>query len=141
MPVSRKVVVIGGGLVGVELAEFLAERGRKVTVLESGDKLGVEMAHPRRARALFEARAHSVELVTGAEVTAIHRDRVEYRVGDHALSADARTVVLASGVHADRGVAERLEAAGFEVHVVGDAAEVGYIQGAVRSGHLAGRAL
>ncbi len=34
-----------------------------------------------------------------------------------------------------------MAAAGFEVHVVGDAAEVGYIQGAVRSGHLVGRAL
>jgi len=44
-------------------------------------------------------------------------------------------------VHADRSVAQRMEAAGLEVHVVGDAGEVGYIQGAVRSGHLAGRAL
>lgn len=141
MPVGKNVVVIGGGLVGVELAEFLAERGRKVTVLESGDKLGVEMAHPRRVRALFEARAHSVDMVTGAEVTAIHADRVEYRVGDHSLSAEADNVVLASGVHPDLGLAERMEAAGLEVHVVGDAGEVGYIQGAVRTGHLAGRAL
>jgi 2,4-dienoyl-CoA reductase-like NADH-dependent reductase (Old Yellow Enzyme family)/thioredoxin reductase len=141
MPIGKKVVVIGGGLVGVELAEFLAERSRKVIVLEAGDKLGVEMAHPRRARALFEARAHGVELVTGAEVTAITADHVEYRVGDRTLTADADSVVLASGVHADRGVAERMEAAGLEVHVVGDAGEVGYIQGAVRSGHLAGRAL
>jgi 2,4-dienoyl-CoA reductase-like NADH-dependent reductase (Old Yellow Enzyme family)/thioredoxin reductase len=141
MPIGKDVVVVGGGLVGVELAEFLAERGRSVTVLESGDKLGVEMAHPRRARALFEARAHSVVLVTGAEVTEIHPDRVEYRVGERALVVHADHVVVASGVHADRGVAERMEAAGLEVHVVGDAAEVGYIQGAVRSGNLVGRAL
>ena len=141
MPIGKKVVVIGGGLVGLELAEFLAERGRKVTVLEAGDKLGVEMAHPRRARALFEARAHGVELVTGAEVSMITADRVEYRVGDRSLASDADAVVLASGVHADRSTADRMEAAGFEVHVVGDAGEVGYIQGAVRSGHLVGRAL
>jgi 2,4-dienoyl-CoA reductase-like NADH-dependent reductase (Old Yellow Enzyme family)/thioredoxin reductase len=141
MPIGKKVVVVGGGLVGLELAEFLAERGRKVTVLESGEKLGVEMAHPRRARALFEARAHGVELIPGAEVTAITADQVEYRVGDRSMAVDADAVVLASGVHADRGVAERMEAAGLVVHVVGDAGEVGYIQGAVRSGHLAGRAI
>lgn len=35
MPVGRRVTVIGGGLVGVELAAFLAERGRKVTLLEA----------------------------------------------------------------------------------------------------------
>jgi NADPH-dependent 2,4-dienoyl-CoA reductase/sulfur reductase-like enzyme len=141
MPIGRNVVVVGGGLVGVELAEFLAERGRSVTVLESGDKLGVEMAHPRRARALFEAKAHGVQSVTGAELVAIHPDRVEYRVGERSMSSDADHVVLAGGVHADRGVADEMAASGLEVHVVGDAAEVGYIQGAVRSGHLVGRAL
>ncbi len=141
MPVARHVVVVGGGLVGVELAEFLAERGRTVTVLEAGDKLGVEMAHPRRARALFEAREHGVELVTGAELVAIHPDRVDVRVGDEARSVAAGHVVLASGVLPDTALADELRAAGLDVHVVGDAGEVGYIQGAVRSGHLAGRAI
>ncbi len=141
MPIGKRVVVVGGGLVGVELAEFLAERGRTVTVLEPGDKLGVEMAHPRRARALFEARAHGVELVTGAELEAIHPGRVDYRVGERSQSVDADHVVLASGVVPDPTVADRLAAAGLDVHVVGDAGEVGYIQGAVRSGHLVGRSL
>ena len=72
-----------------------AGRGRSVTVLEPGDKLGVEMAHPRRARALFEARSHSVEFVTGAEVTSIGPDQVEYRVGGHSQAVDADNVVVA----------------------------------------------
>ena len=38
MPVGKRVVIVGGGLVGVELAEFLLDRGRHVTVLEEGDK-------------------------------------------------------------------------------------------------------
>jgi len=141
MPVGKHVVVVGGGLVGVELAEFLAERGRRVLVLEPGEKAGVEMAHPRRARALFEARSHGVELITGAELVEIRPGAVTYRAGGHTRDADADHVVLAAGVVPDRSLAERLEAAGFEVHVVGDAGEVGYIQGAVRTGHLAGRAV
>jgi 2,4-dienoyl-CoA reductase-like NADH-dependent reductase (Old Yellow Enzyme family)/thioredoxin reductase len=141
MPLGKTVVVVGGGLVGLEIAEFLAERGRSVTVLEAGEKLGVEMAHPRRARTLFEARSHGVEAVTGAEVTAVHPDRVEYRVGDLERSVDADHVVVASGVRPDGGPAEALAAAGLEVHLVGDAGEVGYIQGAIRSGYLVGRAL
>ena len=44
MPIGSEVVVIGGGLVGIELAEFLLERGRKVLVLEAGPKFGLEMA-------------------------------------------------------------------------------------------------
>lgn len=139
MPVGRSVVVVGGGLVGVELAEFLAERGRKVTVLESGEKLGLEMAHPRRARALFEARNHGVEFVTSAQLVSIGAKDVTYSVGDETRTAPAETVVIASGVHPDERIGEALRADGFDVTIVGDAEEVGYIQGAIRSGYLAGR--
>ncbi|CAM8649529.1 NemA NADH,flavin oxidoreductases, Old Yellow Enzyme family [Acidimicrobiia bacterium] len=141
MPVGRNVVVIGGGLVGVELAEFLAERKRKVTVLESGEKFGVEMAHPRRARALHEARGHGVTLVASAALVAIRKGEVDYQVGDEILTAMADTVVIASGVLPDESLAERFRAAGLDVRVVGDAASVGYIEGAVRSGYVTARAL
>ena len=40
MPVGKRVVVIGGGLEGCQLAEFLTKRGRKVTIVESGPALG-----------------------------------------------------------------------------------------------------
>ena len=141
MPLGRDIVVVGGGLVGVELAEFLAERGRRVTVLEQGDKLAVEMAHPRRARALHEGRAHGVEFVTGAELVSIGRDTVVYNVGGEAHTAAASQIIIASGVEPDHALADSLRGAGFEVTVVGDAVQVGYIEGAVRSGYLAGRQL
>ena len=74
MPVGKRVVIIGGGLVGAELAEFLMERDRKVTVLEEGDKLALEMAHPRRWRVLGDLRDHGVALVTGARDIEIGAD-------------------------------------------------------------------
>src|SRR5690606_7642133 len=43
MPLGKRVVIIGGGLVGLELAEFLVERGRQVMVLEPGADLGREI--------------------------------------------------------------------------------------------------
>ncbi|MCD9624372.1 FAD-dependent oxidoreductase [Rhabdothermincola salaria] len=141
MPFGDDVVVWGGGLVGVELAEFLAERDRRVTVLEAGEKLGVEMAHPRRARALHEARELGVVFVSGAELVGIDERAVTYRVADEERTAVADQVILAGGVVPDTGLADAVRAAGFEVHVVGDAGEVGYIQGAVRSGYLVGRSL
>ena len=141
MPVGRDVVVVGGGLVGVELAEFLAERGRRVTVLEEGNRLGVEMAHPRRARALHEGRAHGIEFVPEARLSAIRSGEVEYEVGGEMRVAKADHVMLASGVVPDESLSDELRAAGFEVRVVGDAGEVGYIQGAVRSAYVAARAV
>ena len=40
MPVGKKVVIIGGGIQGCELAEFLVKRNRKVTIVDSADALG-----------------------------------------------------------------------------------------------------
>lgn len=141
MPIGKDVVVVGGGLVGVELAEYLAERGRRVIVIESGEKLGLEMAHPRRARALHEARAHGVEFVASAELLSIGADDLTFSVGDEVRTVKADNVVIASGVHPDATVADQLIADGFDVTVIGDAASVGYIEGAVRSGYVAARSL
>ncbi|NNC55027.1 MAG: FAD-dependent oxidoreductase, partial [Pseudomonadales bacterium] len=66
MPIKKKVVIIGGGLVGVELAEFLQERGRDITVLEPGANLAPELSIVRRSRVIYMLREHGVALHTGA---------------------------------------------------------------------------
>lgn len=136
MPVGDNVVVWGGGLVGVELAEFLAERGRSVTVIEPGDALGVEMAHPRRWRALHEAREHGVRFITGATVDEITDDTVVISVGETSESLAADHVVVATGVNPDHSLADAVAAAlpAIEVHTIGDADSIGYIEGAIRAG-------
>ncbi len=40
MPLGKNIVIIGAELVGLELAEFLAERGRQVTVIDSASRAG-----------------------------------------------------------------------------------------------------
>ena len=141
MPVGDNVVLLGGGLVGIELAEFLAQRGRTVTVVESGRYLGTEMAHPRRWRALHEARAHGVVFETQADVVEITPKEVVIRVEAELKRVRADNVIIASGVYPDPSVAESLRTAGLTVHLVGDANDVGYIQGAIRSGYLVGKSI
>lgn len=141
MPLGRRVVVLGGGLVGVELAEFLAARGRAVSVVEEGPVAALEMAHPRRWRVLHDLREAGVRLLTGTratEITASHV-RVEPASGQggerEELAADA--VIVAGGLCAnDAGVAA-LRAAGAPLIVVGDAGGVGYIEGAIAEGFRA----
>jgi len=142
MPVGRRIVVVGGGLVGVELAEFLAERRRAVTVLEEGDDLATEMAHPRRWRTLHEARRRGVVFRTGAMITAITASHVEFRLGNETHTVAAETVVLAGGIQPDAFLGELIrETTGLDVDVIGDAATTGYIQGAIRSGNQVANAL
>jgi NADPH-dependent 2,4-dienoyl-CoA reductase/sulfur reductase-like enzyme len=141
MPVGKRVVVIGGGLVGLELAEFLAERGRLVTVLEEGPHMGLPMAMPRRWTAVNKATKHGVVLVRDAVVVSIDKVSVRYRNGDDEFEVRGDTVVVASQVEPDMSLADSLKDLGIRVQVVGDAMTVGYIEGAMHTAHEVAREL
>ena len=136
LPLGRRVVVVGGGLVGLELAVFLAERGRQVTVVEEGPQLGIPMALPRRWRSVRHAAALGIDLRRSSVVEALVDGGVAVvgPDGDTEVVA-ADDVVVATGIVPSAGLAAELAGRGVEVHLVGDAAGVGYIDGAVRSGH------
>jgi len=131
MPLGKRVVVLGGGLVGLELAEFLIERDRQVTVLEEGAAFAKEMSIPRRWRELHILRKHDAGLVTEARVEAITDAGVTYSKDGARQTVPADSVILASGVQENRTLAEALASAGAEVHLLGDCKGVGYIEGAL----------
>jgi 2,4-dienoyl-CoA reductase-like NADH-dependent reductase (Old Yellow Enzyme family)/thioredoxin reductase len=134
MPLGDKIVVIGGELVGLELAEFLAERGRKVTVVDEAPRLGSGIYIVRRWRALSEARDLGVVLLPGVSDIAITDAGVTYKDADgKAQFGAADNVIVAKGAKGDLSLADTLTAAGFKVHTVGDCNGVGYIEGAIAS--------
>ncbi|MEY4159844.1 MAG: hypothetical protein RLZZ136_465 [Pseudomonadota bacterium] len=133
MPLGDRVTIIGGELVGIELAEFLAERGRKVTVIEEAPRLGKGLTLVRRMRILSELAEHGVTLLGGVGDIAIGKDVVSFTDKDaqeHSIPAD--TVIVAKGAAGDLSLADSLRAAGFAVTAIGDANGVGYIEGAMR---------
>jgi NADPH-dependent 2,4-dienoyl-CoA reductase/sulfur reductase-like enzyme len=138
MPVGRDVVVVGGGLVGLELAEFLARRRRRVTLLENGPVLGLPMAMPRRLATVASAASDGVRLVRGARLVEITADHVAYEVAGQQQAVTAGTVVLTGEVRPDATLADRLRESGTDVRVAGDADVIGYLYGAVHSGWRVG---
>jgi 2,4-dienoyl-CoA reductase (NADPH2) len=140
MPLGRRVAIVGGGLVGAELAEFLVERGRQVTILEEEAVVATEMAHPRRWRVLHDLREAGVRLETNARVVEIGASHVRFVTQadetDAAQPEDvpADTVILARGLAANPVPVEALRSLGVPVTVVGDANGVGYIEGAIHQG-------
>ena len=141
MPIGRNVVVLGGSLVGLELAEFLAERGRSVTLVESGPQVGLPMAMPRRWTAVGAARAHGVEVLRSTEVVEIRTDAVVVRDAEGNERTIPATDVVAATVAPGGDLAEPLRAAGLDVRIVGDATTVGYIEGAFHTAWAAAATL
>lgn len=105
----RTAVIMGGGFIGVELAENLVHKGFEVTIVELADQLlaplDVEMA------ALVEKRliANGVRVVTGASVTAIDEGTVTLSDGG---THPAALVIAAIGVRPETTLAQ---AAGLEL--------------------------
>jgi len=133
MPLGKHVVIVGGELVGLELAEFLAERGRKVTVVDEVPRLGKGLTLVRRLRLLAELKEHGLGLYAGAKDIRIETGRVCFTDAEGAArSIDADHVVVAKGATGDSSQAEAFRAAGLAVHEVGDGTGVGYIEGAMR---------
>ncbi|MEO7941087.1 MAG: FAD-dependent oxidoreductase, partial [Burkholderiaceae bacterium] len=139
MPLGKKVVIVGGGLVGLELAEFLLARGRQVTVLEPGNRAGRELSIVRRWRVLEAVTSHGT-LHLNATVQEITRDAVLWTDAEGAAQRTAvDSVVLAIGAEADDRVATALAASGVPVQRVGDCASVSDIEGAMHDGNRVGR--
>lgn len=133
MPLADEIAIIGGELVGLELAEFLVERGRKVHVIDEAPRMGKGLMLVRRMRILAELAEHGVGLHAGASDIAITKNHVTFTdASGENRSVRAGHVIVARGAHGDTSLAEAIEAAGMKVHVFGDATGVSYIEGAMR---------
>jgi 2,4-dienoyl-CoA reductase-like NADH-dependent reductase (Old Yellow Enzyme family)/NADPH-dependent 2,4-dienoyl-CoA reductase/sulfur reductase-like enzyme len=133
MPLGKRVVIIGSELVGLELAEFLTERGRAVEVIEEGPKFGRGLTLVRRMRIIPELREHGVKLHAEASNIRISREAV-YFTGSQGETRSARAdhVIVAKGARGDSTLANRLREAGLKVREIGDGTGIGYIEGAIR---------
>jgi len=139
MPLGKNVVIIGGGLVGVELSHFLSERKRNVSVLETRPVMAPEMAHPRRWRSLHQGSLSGVKFHNNIQVVEIRKNSVVYIKDESECEVPADSVILAEGIEADRKLHEKFADIEVETHIIGDAESIGYIEGAVRSGNKVGQ--
>jgi 2,4-dienoyl-CoA reductase (NADPH2) len=116
-----EVVVLGGDLPGLGIAERARADGARVTVLEPSDVFGLHLGLPGRWRRVHDLRADGVVLAGGADVLEITPDVVRWRDvdGDHETPAGAVFTTL--DPDPDTGLADVLRAHGFDVSVVGDA--------------------
>jgi 2,4-dienoyl-CoA reductase (NADPH2) len=131
MPIARDVVIIGGGLVGLELAEYLIERKRKVTVLEPGAAFGPELSIVRRARVLYMLEAHGAILHKSVANLDIGKRSVSYSLDGVSQETACEQVIIAMGAQPDDSLLKQLSASNVRTHQIGDCRGIGYIDGAI----------
>ena len=93
-PVGHKVLVVGGGMVGAETAEFLAEKGHDVSIIEMRVAIGPDVIHEHRIFLMESFKEYGIEQIVNAAVSEIHPDGVSYK---NALDKTDETIYEARG--------------------------------------------
>jgi thioredoxin reductase len=135
---GKRVVVIGAGIHGCEVAEFLVKRGRKVTIVESSDKVGEGMIDFRLGLLMSWFNRKEVKIVTGARDIEIVDEGLAYKdkKGErHITPSD--TIVPTSPLKANRSLFEDFKGIAPELLLIGDARQPGMIIDAIRSAYQA----
>lgn len=137
---AGSVVVVGGGDVGCETAEYLRARGLEVMVLEMAEDLAREMEPGTRGMFLPHLRSMGIRLISNARVMGVDGRNVVFTNGDgQETIVEADTVVLAVGRRANNALQQSLEPLGIPVMAVGDCVKARRIPDAIYEGALAGR--
>lgn len=114
---ARSAAIVGGGYIGLEMADAFTHRGLEVTLVEQLDQV-MPTVDPSLADLLRqELQAHGVRVVTGVGVQAVEKSEAGLRVvGSAGFTAAAEIVLVVVGV---RPATELAKAAGLEMGVRG----------------------
>ena len=140
--VGTKAVIIGGGLVGCETAEYVAERGCKdITILEMLENVAADVVPDWNREFLMERmREFGVKLMTSAKVTEILDDGVAYvKGGSRVVIKGVTDVILATGAKSVNDLEQKIKGQVAEVYVIGDAQKPRKALEAIAEGALIGR--
>ena len=140
MPYGKRVVIIGGDIQGLQLAEFLVKRGKKVTVVEASDKLGANM--------IAIAANQLISWLTEAGTTLLSGVKYE-EITDKGLSVtskegkkqiiEADSILLALPLSPNTELLQSIEGKIPEIYQVGDCREPRRILHAIHDGSHVGR--
>lgn len=134
-PVGKKVVVVGGGLVGTETALDLAENGHSVTLVELLPRIMKDVAVTDFLAYSERIAKTDMRILTDTRLDEVldNGARISGPKGEEVVEAD--TVILALGLKAEQGLYNELAAAGKEVYLAGDAVKAGKIFDAIHTAY------
>jgi NADPH-dependent 2,4-dienoyl-CoA reductase/sulfur reductase-like enzyme len=144
-PVAQKVVILGGNMLGCEVAEFMADQGNIVSVIKM--RPGAAMAEdcePTNRRGLLDSLQECrVSLLSGFKVEGFTDDgvKVVQRDSGEERTLEAETIVLALGATPERSLVDDLKKEEIEFHPIGDCRQPNNIRQAIYEGALVGRQL
>jgi 2,4-dienoyl-CoA reductase-like NADH-dependent reductase (Old Yellow Enzyme family)/thioredoxin reductase len=118
---GQTCVVVGGGLVGIEVADYLADQGKKVIMIVRSEMLK-KAVHADRVYYLDRIVELNIEVLANMELLAVGPDWVEIKQEDRVRRTlhDIDSVIFCTGYASRKAETDNLEGLGIAVHYAGD---------------------
>jgi len=132
--VGSNVAVIGGGLIGVETAEYVMAKTRSVTLVEMGRSIAADMGNTLRWGMLARIR-RKIRILTSARVVEINPHSVTIHRADKRIEElPTDTVIVATGLQRRNDLDAIMAETGIPYYRIGSCSKPGQIAGAIREG-------
>ena len=130
---SENVAIIGGGITGCEVAEYIYEKNHecKITIVEILNDIARDETVLSRKVLLKELKAHGLSVKTNTKILEISAGQVLVEEGGRQEAVKADLVVIATGSRPSRELSVELTAARIPFYEIGDCTEVRSIAEAV----------
>jgi len=136
-PCGQNVMILGGGLVGCETAEFLAEQGKSVTIVEMLADVALEVDARVRLFMLPRLQEFGVRILTSTEVKGFCNDGgviVRTPAGYEKNIGPFDNIILAVGMRPVTPLIKALDSENIPYVRIGDCLKAGKIFDAVKQG-------
>jgi NADH dehydrogenase FAD-containing subunit len=121
-------------LVGCDTAEFLADQGKKVVLVEMLDDIALDEEPRTRVLLLERLEYLKVDIRVGCKIHAVNGVNVLADVGGKGETIPAESVVLATGYEANNALELSLRKQGYKVKTIGDCWAPSNIKEAIHQG-------
>jgi NADPH-dependent 2,4-dienoyl-CoA reductase/sulfur reductase-like enzyme len=130
-----RIIVLGGGSIGCEVAEFLYQKGKRITVLEMLDHIGENIDEYNRWIVLDRINNTDIRIETNIEAQEITERGVKVvRFGKYQEFFEADLIVIAVGMRSVDKIAKELEGEVPILHKIGDCVKAGKVKNAIEAG-------
>ncbi|NQT71474.1 MAG: FAD-dependent oxidoreductase [Chloroflexi bacterium] len=140
------VLIVGGDQIGLQIADYLSEKGKNVYLVERGRKFATKMAQADRNYLRDRLKKKGAKTYRNVEKIEILPTDDVWMVSDNGKEqlSGIETIVFAGERRPNRFLAELAEKKGLETHIIGDALGVasegqGTIMAAIAAGYDTGR--
>jgi 2,4-dienoyl-CoA reductase-like NADH-dependent reductase (Old Yellow Enzyme family)/thioredoxin reductase len=121
---GKKILVVGGGGIGAEVADYLSENGKEVTLIEMREGIALDLVGHLQHFLNTRLKAKGVQILTSTKVIRFEKESlwVEDSEGKKKLEG-FDSIVVALGSAPNNELAESIRDRVSELYVIGDASK------------------